>query len=45
MAAAIPTLADPASRQVVHAIVDPLGYYRRCFRALSMASGSRPTAP
>ena len=33
MAAAIPTLADPASRQVVQAIVDPLGYYRRCFRA------------
>ena len=33
MAAAIPTLADPHSRQMVQAIVDPLGYYRRCFRA------------
>jgi cytochrome P450 len=33
MAAAIPTLADPPSRQWVQAIVDPLGYYRRCFRA------------
>ena len=33
MAAAIPTLADPPSRQMVQAIVDPLGYYRRCFRA------------
>ena len=28
MAAAIPTLADPHSRQMVQAIVDPLGYYR-----------------
>ena len=33
MAAAIPTLADPPSRQVMQAIVDPLAYYRRCFRA------------
>jgi hypothetical protein len=33
MAAAIPTLADPPSRQMVQVIVDPLGFYRRCFRA------------
>ena len=33
MAAAIPTLADPPSRQMVQAIVDPIGFYRRCFRA------------
>ena len=33
MAAAIPTLADPASRQMLQAIIDPLAYYRRCFRA------------
>lgn len=33
MAAAIPALADSPGRQLVQAIVDPIGYYRRCFRA------------
>ena len=33
MAAAIPALADRPVRQLVQAIVDPIGYYRRCFRA------------
>jgi len=31
--AAIPQLAVPARRQTLQAIVDPIGYYRRCFAA------------
>jgi hypothetical protein len=33
MPSAIPSLADSSGRQILHAIVNPLGYYRRCFRA------------
>jgi cytochrome P450 len=33
MPTAIPSLADSPGRQVLHAIADPVGYYRRCFRA------------
>lgn len=32
-AQAIPALQRSARRQVLQAIVDPIGYYRRCFRA------------
>ena len=31
MPAAIPTLAVSARRQVLQAVVDPIGYHRRCF--------------
>lgn len=33
MTAAIPTLAVSARRQVLQAVVDPIGYHRRCFAA------------
>jgi cytochrome P450 len=33
MVAAIPALADRPGRQLLQAVVDPIGYYRRCFRA------------